>query len=170
MIFNNAKWNVAMIKKFLLIVLLPIVLINNAKAQTYQKTDLGVKSVINSIEIEIQFYNPLTVRIQKSPEGKTYFKRSLSVMETPLKTEINIKQKAGDLYLQSESIQVILNLENGKISFSTFRGNSLLNEKENGVVFTDFDDAGVKTYSVYQSFILEKDEAIYGLGMQQKGK
>ena len=170
MIFNNAKWNVAMIKKFLLIVLLPIVLINNAKAQTFQKTDLGVKSVINSIEVEIQFYNSSTVRIQKSPVGKTYFKRSLSVIETPLKTELNIKQNASDLYLQSESIQVILNLENGKISFSTFRGNSLLNEKENGVVFTDFDDAGVKTYSVYQSFILEKDEAIYGLGMQQKGK
>ena len=34
----------------------------------------------------------------------------------------------------------------------------------------DFNDAGNKTYSVYQSFVLDKDEAIYGLGQQQQGK
>ncbi len=46
----------------------------------------------------------------------------------------------------------------------------LLSEKEAGVRFTDFNDAGAKTYSVYQAFVLDKDEAIYGLGQQQQGK
>ena len=45
----------------------------------------------------------------------------------------------------------------------------LLTEKESGTTFTQFTDAGVKTYSVAQSFVLEKDEAIYGLGQQQEG-
>jgi alpha-D-xyloside xylohydrolase len=43
-------------------------------------------------------------------------------------------------------------------------------EKEGSEKFTDFDDAGSKTYSVAQSFMLDKDEAIYGLGQQQQGK
>jgi len=152
------------------IALLICVLIVTSNAQPYNKTDLGVKSTINSIEVEIQFYNPSTVRILKSPEGKTFTKKSLSVIATPQKTDFSIKQTGDELYLKSESVQVDLNLKNGKISFSTLAGEQLLNEKEKGVVFTDFNDAGVKTYSVYQSFALDKDETIYGLGQQQHGK
>jgi alpha-D-xyloside xylohydrolase len=156
-------------KMFLTIALLICVMVVTAKAQTYQKTDGGVKSIINSIEVEIQFYNPSTVRVLKSPEGKTFDKKSLSVIEIPPKTDFTIKQEDDELFLKSESIQVDLNLKNGTISFSTSKGEALLNEKVNGVTFTDFDDAGVKTYSVFQSFILDKDEAIYGLGEQQQG-
>ena len=36
--------------------------------------------------------------------------------------------------------------------------------------FIDFDDAGTKTYQVYQPFILDREEAIYGLGQLQNGK
>ena len=36
--------------------------------------------------------------------------------------------------------------------------------------FIDFDDAGTKTYQVYQPFVLDKEEAIYGLGQLQNGK
>ena len=79
-------------KKSLIIVLIAFVLVLDCKAQTYQKTDLGVKSAINSIEIEIQFYNPSTVRILKSPEGKFIVKKSLSVIEIPQKTDFSINQ------------------------------------------------------------------------------
>ncbi len=140
------------------------------KAQTYQKTHWGVKSIINSIEVEIQFYNSATVRVLKSPDGKTFDKKSLSIIENPQKVDFNIKQGKDELSLKSESIQVNLNLKNGKISFSTSKGEPLLSEKEAGVMFSDFNDAGVKTFSVSQSFILDKDEAIYGLGQQQHGK
>ena len=51
----------------------------NGEAQDFQKTNYGIKSIINSIEVEIQFYNPSTVRVLKSPEAKTFTKKSLSV-------------------------------------------------------------------------------------------
>jgi alpha-D-xyloside xylohydrolase len=157
-------------KKFLITVLFAFVFVNSIKAQTYQKTDLGIKSIINSIEVGIQFYGPSIVRVLKSPEGKAFTKESLSVIKVPQKTAFNIKQAGDELSIKSESIQVTLNLKNGKISFSTPTGESLLSEKEAGVAFTDFNDAGVKTYSLSQSFVLDKDEAIYGLGQQQQGK
>jgi alpha-D-xyloside xylohydrolase len=155
--------------KNLIVTLITCVLFIQLKAQSYQKTDIGVKTIINSVEVEIQFYNPSTVRVLKWPKGKTFTKESLSVINTPQKTVFSVKQQTGELSLKSEKIQVVLNLNNGKISFSTLSSEPLLNEKESGVAFTDFNDAGAKTYTVSQSFVLDKDEAIYGLGQQQQG-
>lgn len=157
-------------KIFLTITALICVLAGNIYAQSYKKTELGVKTSINSIEVEIQFYNPSTVRILKSPVGKSFEKKSLSVIEIPQKIDLSVKQEGDNLFLQSKNILVNLNLKNGKIFFLTYAGKSLLNEKEDGSVFTDFNDIGDNTYNVKQSFILDKDEAIYGLGQQQQGK
>jgi alpha-D-xyloside xylohydrolase len=157
-------------KIFLTLALVGCILVVTANAQLYKRTELGIKSTIQSVDIEIQFYNPSTVRVLKSPEGRTFDKKSLSVITAPQKTDVSIKQEGDELYLKSKNVQVNLNLKNGKISFSTSIGESLLSEKAEGVQFMDFNDAGVKTFSVYQSFILDKDEAIYGLGIQQQGK
>ncbi len=157
-------------KKKLTIAFWGCVLVMTANAQPYQKTELGIKSTINAIDVEIQFYNPSTVRVLKSPEGKTFTKESLSVIEVPQKTNFSITQKDGELFLKNKCVVVSLNLNNGKFSFSTPTGDPLLNEKADGVAFTDFNDAGVKTCSVSQTFVLDKDEAIYGLGQQQQGK
>jgi alpha-D-xyloside xylohydrolase len=157
-------------KLFLIIVSLVCFLVITANAQSYMKTELGIKSTIEAIDVEIRFDNPSTVRILKSPEGKTFDKKSLSVISTPKKTDFSIKQAGDEISLKSKNVHVSLNLKNGKISFSTLKGEPLLSEKESGVAFTDFNDAGEKTFSVSQSFILDKDECIYGLGQQQKGK
>jgi len=138
-------------------------------AQSYQKTDLGIKTAINSIGIEIQFYSPSTVRILKWPEGKSFTKKSLSVIKTPGKTDLTIRRAGNILSMKSSNIFVTLDLKSGKISFASL-SSQLLSEKEGGVSFTDFDDAGVKTYTIYQAYTLNKDDAIYGLGQQQQGK
>lgn len=142
----------------------------SGKGQTYQKTEMGIKTVIASVEVEIQFYTPSTIRILKWPAGTTFTKKSLSVIKSPQATVFNIHQSGDELFLRSKKVQVNLNLKNGRISFSTPTGESLLREKEAGVSFANFNDAGVKAYTVGQSFALEKDEAIYGLGQQQQGK
>ncbi|HKI89146.1 MAG TPA: hypothetical protein VKA38_08970, partial [Draconibacterium sp.] len=140
------------------------------KAQSYLKTDLGIKTAVDSIGIEIQFFSPSIVRILKWPEGEAFTKSSLSVIKTPEKTDFGVNRRGDNLFLKSKNLAVVLNLKNGKVSFETLSDKPLLNETVGGVSFTDFNDAGIKTYSVAQSFILEKDEAIYGLGQQQRGR
>jgi alpha-D-xyloside xylohydrolase len=157
-------------KIFLTTASLVCVLAVTASAQSYKKTELGVRTTINSIDIEIQFYDPSTARVLKSPENQIFNKESLSVIKNPQKTAFSIRQEGGVLSLKSENLKVNLNLNNGKISFVAPSSGTLLSEKEDGVTFTDFNDAGVKTYSVYQAFVLDKNDAIYGLGQQQKGK
>jgi len=147
-----------------------LVLTIGIQAQSYQKTDLGIKAKINSTDIEVQFYGPATVRVLKSPVGKAFTKESLTVVEKPQATKFIVNQQGDVILLKSEKIKVDVDVKSGKISYSTLAGAPLLSEKESGATFTDFNDAGSKTYSINQLFSLDKDEAIYGLGQQQRGK
>lgn len=142
----------------------------SSKAQSYQKTESGIKTSANDIEIAISFYSPSTVRIVKSPKGFSFKKESLSVIKKQQKTSISIQQQGDVLRLKSEIVSVNLNLKTGTITFYNKAGKSLLNEKEGGAAFTPFNDAGSRTYHVSQSYVLDQDEAIYGLGQQQSGK
>jgi alpha-D-xyloside xylohydrolase len=139
-------------------------------SQSYEKTELGVSAQIQSLDIEIQFYGPAIVRVVKSPEGEGFEKESFSVVKSPEKTGFSLKQNGDALLLKSKSLEVSLNLQSGKVTFSDPEGQLLLTEKEAGATFTDFDDAGVKTYTVRQSYLLDQDETIYGLGILQNGK
>jgi len=141
-----------------------------AVAQSYQKTDLGLKTVVNATVIEVQFYSPQIVRVIKYPEKDLFEKKSLSVIKTAEKTKLALDKKGSIVLLKSTAMQVSVNVNTGKISFESLTGKTLLNEKESGAVFTDFNDTGDKTYSVSQSFTLDPNEAVYGLGILQNGK
>ncbi|MGZ3754109.1 MAG: TIM-barrel domain-containing protein [Mucilaginibacter sp.] len=138
-------------------------------AQNYQKTELGVKASVNGIAIELQFYSPEILRVIKTPEGKLFTKESLSVTKKPEQVQINLKQRGDVLELRSNKLNVSLSLKSGELSYITTKGAVLLKEKQDGVAFTPFDDAGNKTYTVSQAFLLDKDEPIYGLGQHQRG-
>jgi alpha-D-xyloside xylohydrolase len=157
-------------RKIYLLISLLVLFAISGQAQSYQKTDLGIKTKINSTNVEIQFYESSTVRVLKSPEGKAFIKESLSVIKKPQSVKFGINQQGDIVSLKSDKLKVDINVKSGKISYSTLSGEGLLSEKESGATFTGFDDAGVKTYSVAQAYVLDKDEAIYGLGIQQKGK
>lgn len=137
--------------------------------QDYQKTSGGVKVTIHSVDVELQFYNPATVRVVKSPAGRSYTKESLSVVEQPQDVKLSTVQKGNILTLKSSAMKTTLDLESGEISFFDAKGNALLREKGEPK-FTDFNDAGTKTFTVKQAFLLDKDEALYGLGILQNGK
>lgn len=158
-------------KKIALISILLSFAAFTAKAQLYTKTDWGIQASCNSINVEIQFYHPSIVRVIKWPKGTDFTKESLSVIKTPQSVKFKIAEKGNKLSISSTGLIATVNLENGHIVFKTPDGKEiLLNEKKDGTSFTDFNDNGVKTFSIAQSFQLDKEEAIYGLGIQQKGK
>jgi alpha-D-xyloside xylohydrolase len=153
-----------------LLLLLILAMALNTQAQSWQKTNAGIKTTVHKVDVEIQFYTPKIVRIIKSPENSPFDKKSLSVIATPLQTKFTVKQKGNILDIKSEALMIRLNTQSGTLSYFTKSGTSLLNEKEDGTNFIPFSDAGSKTFTVTQSFQLDKDESIYGLGQQQQGK
>src|SRR5690554_652646 len=156
--------------KFYMLAFVLLIIGIHCNGQAYQKTDTGIKTTVKSINYEIDFYSSSIIRVKKWPENACFLKESLSVVQKPGETNIKVKQKGSTLLLSSEEVQVSLDLNNGALSFTSASGKTLLNEKESGSAFTPYNDAGDETYSVSQSFILDKEEAIYGLGILQNGK
>lgn len=147
-----------------------LTIIGYAHTQAYQKIEAGIQCNIDSINIEIQYFNPNIVRVLKRPVDIFVDKKSLSVTKIPEKTVLDVSQNGNLLSLKSKNLIVDFDLKTGKITYSTPDGILLLTEKENGISFTSFMDVEDETYSVKQAFALDKDEAIYGLGILQKGK
>jgi alpha-D-xyloside xylohydrolase len=147
-----------------------IVIACTCYGQTWQKTNTGIKATINETTINIQFYSASIVRVIKSPSEKTFDKKSLSVIKSPEQVSLQTKQLNNVIVCQSENITVRLNLNSGMVFFFSKSGKPLLNEKEKSASFKPFNDAGSSTYNIEQAYVLDKEEAIYGLGQQQEGK
>lgn len=153
-----------------LLVIVTVVLSNTTlRAQEYQKTSNGITATVKSVNMELTFYNSSTIRVVKNPQEWKYSKESLSVVAQPEEVNFTTTQKGDILRLKSNMLEVQLDMKSGNISFLDTRGNPLLKEKSMPK-FSEFNDAGVKTFSIYQPFILDPEEAIYGLGQLQNGK
>ncbi len=89
--------------KFLKVLLLLLFICGTTLiAQNYEKTKLGVKTKVNSLDLEIQFINPSTIRILKSPQGDTYTKESLSVIAKPEDVKFSIEETDKVVTLKSD--------------------------------------------------------------------
>lgn len=137
------------------------------EAQTFQQTKQGITGTTQGMDIEIQFVSPEIVRVVKAPEGRSFTKKSLSVVKSPESMSVTTEKKGETVSLKSNAVRVDFNVETGRISFFDKQGKALFTEKDYGAQFTPFNDAGNQTFSVRQAFLLDKDEAIYGLGLQQ---
>jgi alpha-D-xyloside xylohydrolase len=132
----------------------------SGNAQVFRQT-------IQGMDIQIEFYSPGIVRVYKTPENSRYIKESLSVIKEPEKLNLSTERQENVISMKSSAIQVTCNMKTGKVSFFDLKGNALFTEKDYGAQFTGFTDSGNKTYSPRQAFLLNKEEAIYGLGQMQ---
>ncbi|MCF2552397.1 glycoside hydrolase family 31 protein [Bacteroides caecigallinarum] len=144
-----------------------------AWSQKYSQTETGIKASISDkqYDVEVQWFNPNSLRVLKTPAGKTVEKNSISVIAKPEKSGIKISTSDnGDIVMKSNSLIVTLNQKNGTMTYAKADGTILLKELENNKAFTTFNDAGKSTYTVYQGFQTDKEEGLYGLGQLQNGQ
>ena len=142
-------------------------------SQKYQETENGIKTSINDkkIDVEVQWFTPNSLRILKTPLGKTVEKKSLSVIAKPNKSGVRIATSDNSrIVMKSPVLTVTLNTENGIMTYAKTDGTILLKENENSKPFTPMKDADRDTYTVYQGFITDKEEGLYGLGQLQNGQ
>lgn len=116
-------------------------------------------------KVSVEFYTPSIVRVVKTPIDHKYNKESLVVIAAP--TDVAIVKNGNKL--SSSELTVSVDAKTGSVTFSTKAGKTLLKEKASSFEERkEGPDAGA--YRVTQSFTLDKDEAIYGLGTIQNGK
>ena len=139
-------------------------------AQSFVRTDSGIKTSMQSLNLEIQFFTPQIVRVYRTPDNTNPVKESLSVTKKPESVNLNITQDDNVVVLASDKIKVCVHLITGKVSFFDSANTPLFTEKDFGAQFTPVYDVRKATFSVRQAYMLDKDEAIYGLGQHQDGK
>ncbi len=147
-----------------------LLLILSSCSKKYIKTENGFKTVLDSTIVEIQFYSPEIVRVVKHKKGFSYVKKSHAVIKAVEKVPFSVSTDDNLIVASSSKMNVALTINTGAISFTTTENKKLLRELPNGASFTLKEDIGETTYAVKQSYQLDANEHIYGLGQFQDGK
>ena len=155
---------------YFLVAIVTTFTVARTNAQSVEKTTQGVKFSAQGLDINIEFYSSNIVRVYKTPKGVSYDKKSLAVVKSPEKTAVNFGKKGNNVTLKSSSIQIEVNPVTTAISFYDALGKLLLKGKDHGTEFLPLDDAGTASYTVRDAFLLDKEEAVYGVGQIMDNK
>lgn len=136
----------------------------------FSKTDNGFITQVDSTTVEIQFYSPGIVRVVKSKQGFDFEKNSLAVIKKPEKVPFNISKQNNVIVAKTNELTVRLDITNGQICYTTPSNENLLTEQVKGAFFEPKKDMGEATFRVKQTFTLDKEELIYGLGQYMEGR
>lgn len=130
----------------------------------------GLQIQTDSCIVQVQFYKENVVRVQKCPINGTMEKQSLmvvvdSLQEIPYRT----LSKRKSILLESPKLAVKIDISTGAISYLN-DGKTIVSE----IGYSDFtpyinERNDEHAYSIGQTFLLDSDEAIYGLGQNQSG-
>ena len=114
----------------------------------------------------VEFYTPRTVRIVKD-NGKKVEKKSLVVIASPEQVKVSQSKQGNATIYKSSALTVTV--ENGTVSFADNKGNLLT--REGDCAFTPITKGpDTDAYKVKQTFSVDSDEGIYGVGLLQNGK
>lgn len=138
--------------------------------QSVLRTPNGVKVETGTVCMELECFSPSIIRVKKYPAGKVPEKQSLSVTMQPEKVRYRLRESKEEVVLSTSELVAIMDRTRQQVRFTDKAGKALLTEKPSSIGLTSFNDAGNSTYRVSQAFLLDKDEAIYGLGQHQQGK
>lgn len=120
-------------------------------------------------KIQVKWYTPSSVNIVKSVPEYTYAPLDLVIIAPQMEQKINVREDGNFLITATKELVVRVDKKSGEVTFSKPNGQIILRESGKASL-KEMDDAGVAAYNVAQSFILEPEEAIYGLGILQNGK
>ena len=121
---------------------------------------------------QVMFYTPETVRILKTADNKPYnADNELSLVVTAKPENVKVKESASGTTktYKTSKLTVEVNTETKTVTFRDSKGNILMQEGKCAFEsITVGPDKG--KYKVSQSFVLETNEPIYGIGLLQNGK
>ena len=135
-----------------------------------KRLTVGIVALAGSLcgwaqSVKVEFFTPKIVHIVKYPAAETTDQKSLVVIAKP--EDVSVTERGNSV--SSGELTVRKAPKTGCLTFLTAKGKVLLREKSHSFTpRTTGSDAG--KWEVRQTFTLDKDEAIYGLGTIQNGK
>lgn len=159
-------------KKHTLLSILLVLFSIGAMAQQISETKHGLRidAMGSNPTTELTVYAPSIIRVTKYADGLAEMpeKKSFSVIMQPCKDKKGWSVKGNTL--RTSCLTVTVDEATGKICFTDVAGNVLLCEGDVAEVTPILKGVDKGNYSIKQSFFLDTDEAIYGLGQRRSPK
>lgn len=135
---------------------------------TYYTIENGIEARQGELYIKAIYHAPDVVRIYKSHLADLTRKKSLSVVQTPAaRTDFTVEEKDGVVTMDNGHVRVSMALETGYINVLRTDGTVLIQEGE--CSFVPYMDGPNESYRIRQTFHLDKEEYIFGMGQIQNG-
>ncbi len=136
---------------------------------TYEVKADGLLIHQDTIDIRLQFYSPSIARVLKYPKRLGVVRNNISVTKQPEQVSLSSEIIGDNVLIRSSEITATYSLSSGRFSFSTPSGETFAQEKAWSYLFTPCKDGTTNSFNIKQTFLLEEDEVIYGLGQIQDG-
>ena len=133
----------------------------------------GIVSAQSNTRVEVTFYTPSIVHIYKAPAQNKDVKQSLSVTMKPEQVKVTqSKDKLSDNVIVDvyKSSELTVNVYNNSVTFKDKKGNTILQELAYNFGSPTQEKPSYADVNVKQTFSLDEDEPIYGLGILQEGR
>ena len=133
----------------------------------------GLAHAQSNTRVEVTFYTPSIVHIYKAPTQNKDVKQSLSVTMKPEQVKVTqSKDKLSDNVIVDvyKSSELTVNVYNNSVTFKDKKGNTILQELAYNFGSPTQEKPSYADVNVKQTFSLDEDEPIYGLGILQEGR
>ena len=153
--------------KIILSAIMAFAAVISAGAETKNKVQLNA----GGNQMQVSFYSPTIVRVQKCPAQRIMptTQSEVVIMQPKDDFDVIIKESNAAIRMSSTALTVIIDKRTGLVQYKGADGKKLLNEKE--IAFEERQDGPDKgRFVVTNTYQLDKNEAIYGLGTVQDGK
>jgi len=146
---------------------LAVVILSSCGEKNDQQISSYKMQVADGQVCEVTVYSPSIVRVLKYPAGTTPEKSSYSVIMDPQSVKCKVDSSDASLEITTECLRVNVDKATGAAQFFAPDGHQLL--AETGTSFDQTErEADREGYKITQSWKLDADEAIYGLGQRQR--
>ena len=129
----------------------------------------GMQFTIGTGVLRIQMWTDDVVRVTYATGDEVPAIRSLTVVATPTKVSWKEEQNDRSFTIILPRLRVRVDKESGAVGFADVDDHLLLSETAQGRAIVSATEPGVSGNSSAQSFQLQADEGVYGLGQHQQG-
>jgi alpha-D-xyloside xylohydrolase len=130
----------------------------------------GLLLKVNPGTMRLQVFSPRIIRITYGINSSLPTTKSFAVIGKPAKTHWKTSQTADEIRLATDEIEVRINRASGAVEFYDKNGAPILQEAPDGGKSLSPATIGtLLTLKSRQDFILDANEAIYGLGQHSQG-
>lgn len=141
---------------------------DNHHIYSYIKTSDGISAKLDTLNIHIKFINDSIVRVLKTYDADYNRKSWVIIPNVKESVSLDYEEDDSDIIVSSDKVRIVYSLKDGCVTVLKADGTKLISETKTSLRPTM--DGDQPSFTVTETFNLDNEERIYGLGQIQDGR